>query len=416
MEDTFVDCPLYEQSYWLGDARNEALVCHAMFGDAALVRRCCDLGGESLARGDLAAMRVPTRWPRIIPAWSFLWLRMCWENYEYTGDRAALTAVDYPRIRTMLDTCLDTYIDAATGLFSITAWQFFDWISGLDTGHRIVTHNNTFLADSLRIGARMADLAGEPAVAGRYRAAADDLARRINEHLWDEARGAYIDSIHNDGKRSPSVSRQFNTLALLHGVVPADREAKVLAVALGEKTDGVVQFGSPFATLYLLELLGETGRIGVMLDVIRDLWGGMLDAQTTTFWESFPSGNLGGGRYPTRSYCHAWSSGPAYVFSRYVMGAKIEAPGGTQVSLTPRVDCLERVEGVIPLPNGEIRMAWTRAEDGAADLSIEPSPGIRTTLHPPEGWRIESGKAAALQLNPGTRHALRLVPADKTAP
>ena len=167
MEDTFVDCPLYEQSYWLGDARNEALVCYRMFGDADLVRRCCVLGAESLEHGDLAAMRVPTRWGRVIPAWSFLWLRMCWENYEYTGDRETLLRTYYPAVRRMLDTCVDKYLDPDTGLFAIRAWQFFDWI-GLDNGHKRVTHNNTFLVDSLRIGAHMADVAQDAETAKRY--------------------------------------------------------------------------------------------------------------------------------------------------------------------------------------------------------------------------------------------------------
>lgn len=411
MEDTFVDCPLYEQSLWLGDARNEALVCYMMFGDSRLVRRCCELGGESLGRGDMAHMRVPTRWPRVIPAWSFLWLRTCWENYWYSGDRDTLIARFYPDARKMLDTCLEKYIDTKTGLFSITAWQFFDWI-GLDNGHRIVTHNNTFLVDSLRLGARMAEAAGDQPTASRYRAAADQLAARINELLWDESRGAYVDSIHNDGARSTSVSRQINTLALLHGVVPPERERRVLPIVLGHETQDVVQFGSPFATLYLLEYLGETGRVAPMLDVIRELWGGMMDAQTTTFWESFANGNLGGGRYPTRSYCHAWSAGPAYVFSRYVLGARIDEPGGSRVTLCPRVDCLDRAEGTIPLPCGEIRIGWKRQTDGSAELDIFPPAKVLANLQPPPGWRLRDFDGPSHNLNPGERVALVLLKSD----
>jgi len=410
MEDTFVDCPLYEQSLWLGDARNAALVCHAMFGDTGLARRACELGGESLARGDLAAMRTPTRWDGIIPAWSFLWVRMCWENYLFTGDRDTLTGVDYPRVRQMLDTCLASHIDKATGLFSISAWQFFDWVDGLDTDHRIVLHNNTFLVDSLRLGAQMADLAGESGVARRYESAAEALIGHINGHLWDERLGAYVDSIHDDGSRSTSVSRPFNTLALLHGVVPPGREERVLPVVLGERVEGITPFGSPFATFYLLELLGESGRIGAMLDVIRENWGGMLDAQTTTFWESFATGNLGGGKYPTRSYCHAWSAGPAHVLSRYVMGVKVEEPGGTRITLTPRVDALDHLSGVVPLFHGSVRLEWTRAADGTVDLRVEPAPGVDVTLVPPPGWQIDPVAADRFELQAGTASTFRLVP------
>jgi hypothetical protein len=288
----------------------------------------------------------------------------------------------------MLDTCLDEYIDPGTGLFSIQAWQFIDWTE-LDNGHKIVTHNNTFLVDTLRLGARMARIARDRDSAVRFQKASDDLAARINEHLWSEDRSAYIDSVHNDGQPSTSISRQINTLALLHGVVPKEREANVLAVAMDGSND-VVQFGSPFTTLYLLELLGERGESGQMLDVIRSLWGTMMDEQTTTFWESFATGNLGGARYPTRSYCHAWSAGPAYALSRYVLGARLEEPGGARVSLTPQIDVLEQAEGVIPLPSGTIKLSWQRESDDVAKIAVSVEGDVQTTLLTPHGWSFAS--------------------------
>ncbi|MGA1531157.1 MAG: alpha-L-rhamnosidase, partial [Kiritimatiellia bacterium] len=39
MEDTFTDCPTYEQVTWIGDARNEALYNYQVFGCRDIVRR-----------------------------------------------------------------------------------------------------------------------------------------------------------------------------------------------------------------------------------------------------------------------------------------------------------------------------------------------------------------------------------------
>ncbi|MDD5597418.1 MAG: alpha-L-rhamnosidase N-terminal domain-containing protein, partial [Victivallaceae bacterium] len=50
MEDTFTDCPLYEQTLWVGDARNEALFAYPVFGAWDLSRRCIRIAAESLAR------------------------------------------------------------------------------------------------------------------------------------------------------------------------------------------------------------------------------------------------------------------------------------------------------------------------------------------------------------------------------
>ena len=38
--DTYVDCPTYEQVFWVGDARVEALVDWTLNGDARLWKRC----------------------------------------------------------------------------------------------------------------------------------------------------------------------------------------------------------------------------------------------------------------------------------------------------------------------------------------------------------------------------------------
>jgi hypothetical protein len=43
MEDTFVDCPAYEQVFWVGDSRNEALVNYYVFGALDIVKRCLRL-------------------------------------------------------------------------------------------------------------------------------------------------------------------------------------------------------------------------------------------------------------------------------------------------------------------------------------------------------------------------------------
>lgn len=49
MLDTYVDCPTYEQVYWVGDARNRALVNGVAFGAFALTDHCVRLAGQSLS-------------------------------------------------------------------------------------------------------------------------------------------------------------------------------------------------------------------------------------------------------------------------------------------------------------------------------------------------------------------------------
>ncbi|MBT7702544.1 MAG: hypothetical protein HN700_19820, partial [Verrucomicrobia bacterium] len=72
MEDTFTDCPTYEQVLWIGDAANEARYAFNTFGAYDLAKRCCRIGAESLNHLPLVASQAPSGWNILLPAWSFL--------------------------------------------------------------------------------------------------------------------------------------------------------------------------------------------------------------------------------------------------------------------------------------------------------------------------------------------------------
>ena len=71
MEDTFTDCPLYEQTHWVGDARNEALFAYSAFGATDIVRNGLTLAAQSLEHYPMVGSQVPTNWKSILPAWGF---------------------------------------------------------------------------------------------------------------------------------------------------------------------------------------------------------------------------------------------------------------------------------------------------------------------------------------------------------
>lgn len=71
MEDTFVDCPMYEQVFWVGDSRNEALINYTLFGVTDLVKRCLRLVPGSKDMTPLYVNQVPSGWSSVIPNWTF---------------------------------------------------------------------------------------------------------------------------------------------------------------------------------------------------------------------------------------------------------------------------------------------------------------------------------------------------------
>ena len=85
MEDTFTDCPLYEQTLWIGDARNEALYAYAAYGNYDVSARSLELGAQSLEHFPMVGCQVPSAWDCILSAWSFLWGIHVWEHYFHSG-------------------------------------------------------------------------------------------------------------------------------------------------------------------------------------------------------------------------------------------------------------------------------------------------------------------------------------------
>ncbi len=374
MEDTFTDCPTYEQTYWVGDGRNEALTCHTTFGQYDITRRCARLPGWSLHRSDLTESQVPSAWQNIIPVWSFLWVRMIWEHYQFTGDTSLLREM-YPCVKKMLSNIRDKYLDSATGLFTISGdgvWNFFDW-TPIDLSS-CIAFNNIFLVDSLQLARQMSQVLGRKSESTDWKKWADDLTRRINRYFWSEKLGAYADCIRDDGQLSTIASRPTNTLALLYDIAPADRAQKILPIVLGKQTKDIIPFGSPFAYFYLLECYVKLGRFDLITQMIRAEWGRMLDHGATTFWETLQN---------TRSNCHAWSAAPTYFLSRDILGVHPASPGFGTTLIAPLTLDLKWAKGTIPTPGGDIHIHWEKSKT-EFKIQIEKPAGLAAKLQLPQ--------------------------------
>lgn len=373
-EDTYVDCPAYEQAFWVGDARNESLFAYMAFGDYQLARRCLLLAGESLFRSPLVESQVPSGWANILPAWSLLWSIACEEHYHYTCDRAFLEQI-YPAIALQNANIYDRFINTS-GLFEITGWNMLDWAPMDTPPSGVVTHQNMWLVEALRRSARMANILGHTDNADKFSKQADSLRNAIIEHLWDEDNEAFIDSIHSDQVRSRVFSQQTQTVAYLCDVVP-EEHTKTFVGYLTDVPSGWVKVGSPFMMAFTIEALHKAGDIRSILRLIRRWWGLMIQNGDTTCWETFPGSLFE--FWNTRSYCHAWSAAPAYALPAYVLGVRPLEPGFSLFEVQPYLDGQEFMRGLVPTPHGEIQLE-ARWDGDTTMLSIVVPPGTSAVI------------------------------------
>ncbi len=357
MTDTYLDCPLYEQTLWVGDARNESLFGYLLFGAEDIAARCIRLAAESLERYPMVGCQVPSTWDCLLPAWSFLWGLSVWEFYWQTGDRKFLKTY-WPAVVKNLKGAFAHLNEQ--GLFSGPYWNMFDW-TPIDQNQNTVLHNSMLMVGAIDAGISCAEVLGQRMQAADWKRARRRLAADINR-LWDDRKKAYPDSIREDGSISPSVSQHSSFLALLYDVAKPDIE-KYLRRNTLQPSDNMVKVGSPFAIFYLYQCLEKLGLYDAIFDSIRDNYLPMLRADATTVWECFPTNNLSaaytdGG--PTRSHCHAWSSAPVYFITRLKLGIQQTAAGGRSYTISPWVNGLEWAKGTIMTTNGPLRVDWRR--------------------------------------------------------
>jgi alpha-L-rhamnosidase len=373
-EDTFTDCPTYEQTFWVGDARNEALVHLISDGDARLSEHCLRLTGRSLDRSPITESQVPSGWQNLLPTWTFLWMRWALEHYELTADRPFAT-----EMLTFLERNNEAIRDNLNdmGLFAMKAWNLFDWAPMDTPGTAIVTHINCLAAQGLNESAALAKALGRKDLTKSWTKLADQIADAVNKHLWSKKTNAYLDCIHEDGSPSKVFSQQTATAAYISGVASGPRAKRCLQI-IDKPPKGFVTAGSPFFMFFLLEALVREKRFDQLIDTIRDYWGEQIKAGATTFWEMYHPGE----ERLTRSHCHGWSAAPVVFLTQQVLGVRPAKPGYEEVLVAPKLGNLTFAQGRVPTPRGPIDVYWTTTKH-TFEITITASDGTPVRIELP---------------------------------
>ncbi len=347
MEDTFVDCPAYEQNFWLGDTRTESLANYYTFGAYEIEKRCLKLAPKSVFRSRLPESQGPGAFRNIIPAWTFFWMSACREYYDYTGDRELLADV-FPYLMITAENCNKYFINQQ-GLFEIDAWNFLDWAKMDTPGAGVVTHQNLELYKALLDTAFIAGLLSKKPEQIWLLDFADRLKKAVNQYLWNETAGAYFDCIRPGGENSTIHSLQTNIMAYLSECSDVNQVKRIENFIINPP-EGTVKIGSPFMTFFYMEALFKAGVKGeTILKFMVDSWDEMLREDATTCWETFKN---------TRSHCHAWSAAPAYILSAFILGLRPGKSGYSEVLIDFDPSGLTWAKGSVPTPRGRIDIHW----------------------------------------------------------
>jgi len=379
MLDSYVDCPDREQGQWMGDALVEEEVNFYSFADRPLMRRMLRQCAQSrLPSGLMYGVFPAERHKYILPDYNFTWLLAAEKFYDYTGDKGIIEEI-FPAAVKNLE-WFENNINKTFGLLGNPEgyWLFIDW-ADIDKTGLCASYNLWYLL-ALRSMQRLCRLTGKnPAV---YAKRENKLQRALLKTFYDRKKGLWYEAFDLKKKKT-QVSQHANTLACLAGL-PVDIAGKnIIKDSFLKKSDKKLPRASSYFAKYVLEALFETGEQERALKLIKDGWGGMIKRGATTFWE------IWGALDQPWSVCHAWSSHPVMLLSKYILGVKNTGTGWKNIEFDPKpVKGVKWARGVIPTPFGSITAEWRADKKGKYIYSIDYPEEIRCEKLP-KGKRIK---------------------------
>lgn len=354
MEDSFTDCPTYEQAFWIGDAGISAVTNAYLFGEYDLIKHSIELSAEARANTPLLNALTPTDWNTSIPMWTMNWIISIFEYAKVSGDTAI-----FPQMYGVVKETLNYYAGfiQEDGGFLINAWNMMDWADMDIHNHGVVTGQQAVLAYCYGLAAAYAGKSDHEEDAAYFGDCRMRLLAYMDTKLWDSDKKMYRDGYSPQYGPSRTFSIQTHILLLLYGGILDEDKKKITEDYILHAPKEMIQAGSPFMLYYQYECLVRQGRLQDIMDDIKIRWGEMLKYDSTTCWEVFP------GFYEvsrTRSYCHSWSASPAYFFIKYALGVQMLEDGFAKVEIKDPLWDMKWCRGDVPTPHGVIHIEWSR--------------------------------------------------------
>lgn len=374
--ETYMDCPYYEQLQYVGDTRIQALISLYVSGDDRLIRNAIEQFHQSQIPDGLTADAYPAGGSKIIPPFSLFWVSMIHDYYRYRDDPKFIN-----RYQVSIEAVLKWFeiqINPQTQLLGkLGYWNFVDWSfpkKGIPPGG--MTGNSAILSlqyvYTLEQAAEIFRVSNSQKAA-YYLALAQKMKKAVFDACYDQQTGMLADTPEKN-----SFSQHANIWAILTDCVPNASQKSLMEKLM---KDSSLTQTSLYYRFYFTRALKKSGMGNLYANTLQP-WEEMLALGLTTFPETSA---------PTvRSDCHAWSASPCYDFLATICGIEPETAGFKVVRIEPNLGNLTRVSGTLPHPNGQIKVAYKKLSNGTFSAEIELPPNL-------EGHFVSNGKSIPLK-------------------
>jgi alpha-L-rhamnosidase len=325
----------------------------------------------------------PTEWQHHVPM-------LVYQDYMYTGNTELIEKYyERMKVKTLMDLEVEDgfistmsdkhnndlikklgFPDSTLRLRDIVDWPGKSFKSGgqdvVTPGERddyvfqrINTVVNGFYYHNMKLMAEFARIVNKPTEATDFEFRAAKVKKSINEQLFDEKRGIYVDGVGTD-----HASIHANMILVAFDVVPQARLKKVMEFI---KTRGMAC--SVYGAQYLMEALYKGGEANYALKLMTAThdrsWYNMVKIGATMTLEAWDQ------KYkPNLDWNHAWGAAPANIVPRYMWGIQPKTPGFESITIQPQMATLKSSSITLPTIKGQIKADFQK-KGSASEYIIE---------------------------------------------
>ena len=310
MHEHYEDCPWREQAMYTMDSRNQMLCGYYMTSSFVYPRENLVLISKGLRPDGLLSLCFPAGNDYPIPFFSLVYILQVYEYIKYSKDESILGEVGGT-----LDKIMDTFLSKIAdnrliAQLPVPYWNFYEWAeeSANDNQLSLTEESHTPLSYDLNLNCMFVYVSKMYGEMRGKNIDVEPMKKAIIDVFYDEKRGVFrLTSL------TEKASVLGNSLALLAGL---GDEKLAEEIASGEGMISVTLSMNAFKYDALMTF-GDKYNDYILAD-IRRIYGNMLDAGATTFWETELGWEDFGG---AGSMCHGWSAIPVYYLCR-IFGKK----------------------------------------------------------------------------------------------
>ncbi len=325
MHEHYEDCPWREQALYGSDSRNQMLFGYYAFGEFEFARACLYLLGEGLMEDGHLRICSPSDSTKRIPCFTFIWIHAILEYIEYSNDIPFAQRMA-EKVREAIEKNTQNITDkGAVYPKNDDIWNFYEWSFGCDNeGIEFRYDNiefdalhNVYLYMAIVSAAKIMKLCKDEKTEEKYARIAEKIKEIINKEFWCEEKGVYAAYIVNGEK--VQFCELMQAMALYTGV--AEEKEEKLAEILKSENDLIPITLANIVYKYDALMKINKNNLNYILDDMKKIWGKMVFAGATTFWET----EKGAADFDNAgSLCHGWSALPIYITQRYLHNISAE--------------------------------------------------------------------------------------------